>query len=547
MGWTFSIDPQGAGGSPMSLTVAFAIPDAVDDVGHLSSAVVAWSQPGHRIDRGMSSDTDGRRANVGMFYAKSPVDLVSSFKDVAPVIGEGLESSPILRTILLRALNHLCKAATHNKESKAVLGSYSKNFLPILFNLYCEAENEEVYAAILAYVTLSGKELCSEYLTTLIEALQSEEATSTGAQLDLCRALLPYTSSKFLPTLLEIIESMLSSPQEDICLKALLVLQEYCQCSTKIMAKFFQSNIETLHHLLEVVPEVSTESIQAQQLYCLTVFVRSLKECTTLEELIMKVLPHIKSPSKEVREAAYNLLVELGRSSMRWGNQQSGLTDYLTLIQRGLDADPHTTSLTLLALTRLGFDFSTQLPPDFLSSLVVRVSQHIPSASQEIHMACLSFLKLLLTTFPRDTLEPHLKILARKLCASIKHKSRPLKHAIKTLLLQVIKKFGQEQVYKMLGKQEQREVFKKLTKTGKDEKASMDGYGGAASVLMLESAAKASASMLGTASNYRQSQTFTKVCLDHNAMINESCTPIPHSMRSDVAVNFSREATFVKC
>ncbi|UYV68603.1 hypothetical protein LAZ67_6000181 [Cordylochernes scorpioides] len=31
-----------------------------------------------------------------------------------------------------------------------------------------------------------------------------------------------------------------------------------------------------------------------------------------------------------------------------------------------------------------------------------------------------------------------------------------------------------------------------------------------------------------------QSQTFTKVCLDHGAMINESCTPIPHSMRSDV-------------
>ncbi|UYV62764.1 hypothetical protein LAZ67_2001852 [Cordylochernes scorpioides] len=60
------------------------------------------------------------------------------------------------------------------------------------------------------------------------------------------------------------------------------------------------------------------------------------------------------------------------------------------------------------------------------------------------------------------------------------------------------------------------------------------GYGGAMSVLMLESAAKASASMLGTASNYRQSQTFTKVCLDHGAMINESCTPIPHSMRSDV-------------
>ncbi|UYV62158.1 hypothetical protein LAZ67_1008067 [Cordylochernes scorpioides] len=60
----------------------------------------------------------------------------------------------------------------------------------------------------------------------------------------------------------------------------------------------------------------------------------------------------------------------------------------------------------------------------------------------------------------------------------------------------------------------------------------LQGYGGAASVLMLELAAKASASMLGTDSNYRQSQTFTKVCLDHGAMINESCTPTPHSMRS---------------
>ncbi|UYV64603.1 hypothetical protein LAZ67_3001280 [Cordylochernes scorpioides] len=44
------------------------------------------------------------------------------------------------------------------------------------------------------------------------------------------------------------------------------------------------------------------------------------------------------------------------------------------------------------------------------------------------------------------------------------------------------------------------------------------------------------ARILSSALKYylRQSQTFTKVCLDHGAMINESCTPTPHSMRSDV-------------
>ncbi|UYV76927.1 hypothetical protein LAZ67_14002416 [Cordylochernes scorpioides] len=51
------------------------------------------------------------------------------------------------------------------------------------------------------------------------------------------------------------------------------------------------------------------------------------------------------------------------------------------------------------------------------------------------------------------------------------------------------------------------------------------GYGGAASVLMLKSSAKASAPMLGTASNLRQSLIFTKVCLDRDVMIKESYTP----------------------
>ncbi|UYV70951.1 hypothetical protein LAZ67_8001212 [Cordylochernes scorpioides] len=65
-------------------------------------------------------------------------------------------------------------------------------------------------------------------------------------------------------------------------------------------------------------------------------------------------------------------------------------------------------------------------------------------------------------------------------------------------------------------------------------KGPLNGYGGAPSVLILESPRKLTASMLGTASNYRQNQTITKVCLYHGVMINKSCTPIPHSMISDV-------------
>ncbi|UYV77995.1 hypothetical protein LAZ67_15003146, partial [Cordylochernes scorpioides] len=52
--------------------------------------------------------------------------------------------------------------------------------------------------------------------------------------------------------------------------------------------------------------------------------------------------------------------------------------------------------------------------------------------------------------------------------------------------------------------------------------------------LLLADVQSSSKIIMANMSIARQSQTFTKVCLDHGAMINESCTPIPHSMRSDV-------------
>ncbi|UYV63751.1 hypothetical protein LAZ67_2005502 [Cordylochernes scorpioides] len=61
------------------------------------------------------------------------------------------------------------------------------------------------------------------------------------------------------------------------------------------------------------------------------------------------------------------------------------------------------------------------------------------------------------------------------------------------------------------------------------EKVPLQEYGGAVSVLMLECS---KGFHVRNSLKLQAKKTFTKVCLDHGAMINESYTPIPHSKRS---------------
>merc|ERR1719309_1626752 len=69
-------------------------------------------------------------------FCKDPVDLKESFKNIAKIIGTELSQKKEIRLDILTSIRHLVSRNLENKENREELSRFSKNFLPIVFNLY---------------------------------------------------------------------------------------------------------------------------------------------------------------------------------------------------------------------------------------------------------------------------------------------------------------------------------------------------------------------------------------------------------------------------
>lgn len=68
-----------------------------------------------------------------------------------------------------------------------------------------------------------------------------------------------------------------------------------------------------------------------------------------------------KEVAEKARSAAYNLLVEMGKAVGRWsaagGSNESAIMGYFELVMAGLAGSPHMLSCTVLAITRIIYEF----------------------------------------------------------------------------------------------------------------------------------------------------------------------------------------------
>merc|ERR1719270_816995 len=69
-------------------------------------------------------------------FCNCPTDLSGSFKNIARILGVQLGQRKEIRLDILSSLRQLISRNLENDVNKAELARYSKNFLPILFNLY---------------------------------------------------------------------------------------------------------------------------------------------------------------------------------------------------------------------------------------------------------------------------------------------------------------------------------------------------------------------------------------------------------------------------
>lgn len=160
------------------------------------------------------------------------------------------------------------------------------------------------------------------------------------------------------------------------------------------------------------------------------------------------------------------------------------------MVSAGLaGSSPHMVAASVAALSRLFFDFHTQLQSAMLADLVQTVELFLTSNNREIVRSVLGFVKVAVVVLPEDTLRPRLNSLVPNLMVwSKEHKGR-LRSKVKGILDRLMRRFGAPLLEELVGEsdrklvvnirkqRERRKRAKKEGEAGEDEEEENQGTG----------------------------------------------------------------------
>uniref|UniRef100_A0A3Q2Q955 Ribosomal RNA processing 12 homolog n=1 Tax=Fundulus heteroclitus TaxID=8078 RepID=A0A3Q2Q955_FUNHE len=324
-------------------------------------------------------------------FCTGPVDLIASFKGVARTLGTAINERPELRLTVCQALRTLINKSCSTEE-RAELGRFSKNFLPILFNVYSQqpAEGESgtyrmaVLDTIKVYLTVTDVQL---------------------AVMDLVVAMAPFVDESTMAKTFELIRPYLEAKEPGMQKKAYRVLEEMCGAERDECKSFVLSNLETLKVVLLDTLKNASSPAKRPRLKCLIHIVKRLNE--EHKGFITALLPEVIICTKEVsvgaRKNAYSLLVEIGSAFVRFSGNKKAMEEYLALVYAGLTGSVTMITCTVLALTRLVFEYKVSSMEQLLHNICLLLS----SRTREVVKAALGFIKVILFIMDPKALGSH--------------------------------------------------------------------------------------------------------------------------------------------
>ncbi|KAF3708264.1 RRP12-like protein [Channa argus] len=269
-------------------------------------------------------------------FCTCPVDLLASFKGIARTLGMAINERPDLRLIVCQALRTIINKSCSTEEEKADIGRFSKNFLPILFNVYSQqpAAGESgtyrmaVLDTIKVYLTVTEKQMICTFLQKATDRLNSTDTTEFTrlAMMDLVVAMAPFVDEVTMTETLQLIRPYLENNEPGMQKKAYRVLEEMCGGESDECKAFVVANIETLKAVLLETLKNASSPAKRPRLKCLHHIVKRLNE--EHKDFIIALLPEVIICTKEVsvgaRKNAYNLLVEIGKTFVHFFGNTKG-------------------------------------------------------------------------------------------------------------------------------------------------------------------------------------------------------------------------------
>uniref|UniRef100_A0A673H5S2 Uncharacterized protein n=1 Tax=Sinocyclocheilus rhinocerous TaxID=307959 RepID=A0A673H5S2_9TELE len=395
-------------------------------------------------------------------FCTKPTDLLASFKGIARSLGMALNDRPDLRLCICQALRTLINKSCETEEEKAELQRFSKNFLPILFNVYSQqpkpgemaSARMAVLDTIRVYLSITGAFMVCTFLQKASERLNSADNSEFTrlAVIDLIVAMAPFADEASMTQTFSLIKPFVESKDSSIQKKAYRVLEEICGGESASCKAFVLQNLEQLKTMLMDSLTTAASSSKRPRLKCLIHIVKQLNE--EHRDFITALLPEVILCTKEMsigaRKNAYSLLVEIGNAFVRFcGNLKDAINEYLGHVFIGLTSSVTMITCTVLALTRLVFHYKDSIAVSSLELLLQNVCLLLSSRTRDVVKASLGFLKVLLFSMDVKVLASHIAVIMEGI-SNMNDMRRHFRVKLKNLYTKLIRKFGFELVKSML-------------------------------------------------------------------------------------------------
>ncbi|XP_040419546.1 RRP12-like protein isoform X2 [Cygnus olor] len=429
----------------------------------LKSRALEFSQAGKSLESKIYDTLQWQVWSLLPGFCTHPTDVVGAFKGLARTLGMAISERPDLRPTVCQALRTLIHRGCETDAERAEVGRFAKNFLPILFNVYSQPEEDgssstqrrSVLDTVRAYLTITDPQMVCGFLQKASEKLTSPESSEFArlSLLDLVVAMAPYADEQSLGSLYSTIQPSLQSKERSMQKKAYRVLEEVCAAPHAPCQAFVRSHLEELQAALLDSLKSAASPAKRPRLKCLFHIVKQLS--AEHEPFVTALVPEVILCTKEVsagaRKNAFVLLVEMGNAFIRFGpTPQEAMERFLLLVYAGLTGSVTMISCTVLALTRLFFEFKDHMGLSVVEQLLQNVCLLLGSRTRDVVKAALGFLKVVLLLVDTKLLAKHVQTMLEAVGGLSDDMRRHFRMKLRNLFTKFIRKFGFELVQGLL-------------------------------------------------------------------------------------------------
>ncbi|XP_037504336.1 RRP12-like protein [Rhipicephalus sanguineus] len=420
-------------------------------------------------------------------FCTRPTDFIESFPRIARTLGVYLVNRLDLRLDIMSALRHLISSNIINEEGVPEMRRYAKNFLPILFNIYTSespSQCEEgirlaAYDTIKAFVQIADDQLCATLFFSASAKLSDEQITSHSkhAILDLARSLVCKMGLENVERLYMLGKGNLEDSDRRVQKKAYRVMEEICRCPTPVCKEFIETHVGELSEvLLDSLQSIAPGS-RAPRLRCLVLLLGNLSvehksfAWTALHEAVLST----KVNAAKVRQAAYEVVISVGKALIRWQPEDPGaaIRELVSQLTAGFTGASYLVSCTISSLSVALFEFKDVCSSDVLNAVVEAVEIVMASHNREIVQAALTFVRMLFVILTPEELAQHLNKLIPNLCSMSEDCRKHFRMKLRDIFVKLIRKFGYENIIGLLP-ESYRKLAVKIRKVEKRKKRKKD-------------------------------------------------------------------------